>query len=286
MVSVSLPVLIVGPHEQSEFRRPVDDLLGRGALWAGDIRGALEMFASGYSPALVVVLQAWPGQFSSSNFDELRRVCPLARIVRVLGPWMEGELRTGRPVPGTIRVYWHEAPAFIDCQLQHLATGGLSAWTLPVTANEQDRLIAKLDGEAMAARQTETAPMLTKSMAIHAKHLETAESLMELCNACGWRGQRLREIEPALVNSFDAVILDSSRGRLGAEAVLSKLRSIGASPPTLVLVGFSRQDEIDQLQSAGAAAVLRKPFSIEEFKWHVEGVLFGTDASGPRSTRV
>src|SRR5436190_3850782 len=147
MVSVSLPVLIVGPHEQSEFRRPVDDLLGRGALLAGNFRGALEIVESGYAPAVVIVFQSRPGQFSTSNFDELRRACPLARIVRVLGPWMEGELRTGRPVPGTLRVYWHETPAFIAHQLQHLATGGISAWTLPITANEQDRLIAKLDAE-------------------------------------------------------------------------------------------------------------------------------------------
>ena len=196
MVSVSLPVLIVGPYEQSEFRGTVDELLSRGALLAGNFRGALEIVESGYAPAAVVVLQSRPGQFSTSNFDELRRACPLARIVRVLGPWMEGELRTGRPVPGTLRVYWHDAPAYIACQLLHLATGGISAWTLPITANEQDRLIAKLDAEAMPARQTETAPVLTKSMAVLAQHAETAESLLELCTACGWRGQWLREIEP------------------------------------------------------------------------------------------
>ena len=109
MVSVSLPVLIVGPYEQSEFRGTVDELLSRGALLAGNFRGALEIVESGYAPAAVVVLQSRPGQFSTSNFDELRRACPLARIVRVLGPWMEGELRTGRPVPGTLRVYWHDA---------------------------------------------------------------------------------------------------------------------------------------------------------------------------------
>ena len=53
----------------------------------------------GSSPDVIVVAQAFPGQFSHQAIDRLRRLAPLARMVGLMGSWCEGEMRTGSPWP-------------------------------------------------------------------------------------------------------------------------------------------------------------------------------------------
>ena len=57
---------------------------------------------------VIVVAEDRPGQYSEETIDRLRRLAPLARVVGLLGSWCEGESRTGRPWPASIRVYWHQ----------------------------------------------------------------------------------------------------------------------------------------------------------------------------------
>jgi CheY-like chemotaxis protein len=52
------------------------------------------------------------------------------------------------------------------------------------------------------------------------------------------------------------------------------LNSLAGSTPTIALVGFAREDEIQQLDAAGASAIRRKPFFVADLEWEMNR-LFG-----------
>src|SRR5690606_19180040 len=52
--------------------------------------------------------QPLPGIYKQAQIETLRQLAPLAQIVVVAGTWCEGELRTGKPQSGVLRLYWHE----------------------------------------------------------------------------------------------------------------------------------------------------------------------------------
>ena len=69
---------------------------------------------------------------------------PLARIVGLLGSWCEGEVRSGRPWPGAMRIYWHQWPGRWHAELDRLR-GACPIWGLPLTAGDEDRVPAMFD---------------------------------------------------------------------------------------------------------------------------------------------
>ena len=60
--------------------------------------------AGRFVPDVIVVAQAFPGQFSLDEIDRIRGLAPLARLLGLLGSWCEGEVRTGLPWPAVIRI--------------------------------------------------------------------------------------------------------------------------------------------------------------------------------------
>ena len=229
----------------------------------------MTLIRDGYEPAVIVVEQPRPGRLSAAEFDELQRAAPLARIVRLLGDWMEGELRTGRPQPGTLRAYWHEVATRLQQDFQNLNAGRKSNWTVPTTANDQERLLAAV-GDSYAFSNPQSP---SKSIAVYAQHRETAESLTEMCTQCGWHGEWLREHQLAAPIVVDAILVDSVRGVPAAIASIGKLRPVAGTTPIIVLVGFAREDELRELRAAGASVVIRKPFLVDDLKFQLDRAL-------------
>ena len=121
--SSELTVLLLGSTARREFREARALLESQGRVTvAGEAESAAGLLADGQlAPDLIVVAQAFPGQFSAEAVDRLRALAPLARVVGLMGSWCEGEMRTGKPWPAAIRVYWHQWPARCVQELKHLA---------------------------------------------------------------------------------------------------------------------------------------------------------------------
>jgi CheY-like chemotaxis protein len=266
MATLTLPLLLIGDVTGSELREIAETVSACDIDASPDIDRALAKIRDGYSPGVIVVEQSWPGRISASDFDELRRAAPLARIVRLLGTWMEGELRTGQPQPGTLRAYWHESATRIAQDIRNLWAGRKSNWTMPMTANDQERLLAAF-GDSCTFPKPQSPAI---SIAIYAQHRETAESLTEICNQCGWHGEWLREHQLAAPIAADAILIDSVCGVPAAIVSIRKLRPIAGTTPLIVLVGFVREDELLELLAVGVAAAVRKPFLVDDLKWHFE----------------
>jgi CheY-like chemotaxis protein len=263
---MDIPILLIGDTNRPEFRAATASLIEHGALSVADLSSALQTVRDGFNPALIVIAESWPGQFSNRELNELRRAAPLARIVGLLGPWLEGEARTGKPWPTMVRVYWHQASARLGRELEAIEDGNSSLWSFPVTASEDEKLL--FSGDAV---QFDSPP--TTIIAICSRHRETAEALSDICASRGWATVWLRNLPADTPLRVSAVLFDVGRGDSAELKTIAKLKAITENAPIVALVGFPRCDDIDRLCSAGASAIVSKPFLTADLLWQVEQLL-------------
>ncbi len=77
---------------------------------------------------------------------------------------------------------------------------------------------------------------------------------------------------------FDLVILDLNMPGLGGAGTLPLLRQLRAELPVVLATGRATPQAAELVAGTPAASILAKPFSLEELKAHLEGVLRGKDA--------
>ncbi|MGL6196731.1 MAG: hypothetical protein ACRC2T_18120 [Thermoguttaceae bacterium] len=53
----------------------------------------------------IYIFQSYSGQYSQAVLEQLQRRYPITPIVAIIGPWCEGEQRTGSPLITNQRVY-------------------------------------------------------------------------------------------------------------------------------------------------------------------------------------
>jgi CheY-like chemotaxis protein len=274
---VPLSILLLGDAGRPEFR-DVRACLGKWGIvveFAGADSAVSAVAEDRILPDVMVVAQAFPGQFSHEAIDRLRRSAPLAQVVGLLGSWCEGETRSGLPWPAAARVYWHQWPARCDRQLRRLATGRSCSWALPLTATEEERLLADATESLCATAwnkqcrfgSTRSAPLVPSSGTLVAIHSSSHEMAAWLSAACRRRGfvtiwqcnAAFDVIEGASAGVFDGT-------DLGDEEYDRLCRFVRAlrPAPVVALLSFPRIADHRRALAAGASAVLSKPLKIED----------------------
>ena len=255
-MNADIPILAVGDLAVPEFQGAAESLTRHGALTALDAAAALTAINEGFAPAVVVVAQCWPGQFATSQIDALRRAAPLARFVSLLGTWLEGETRTGRPLAACRRVYWHRWDDFTR-SLGEGRVNSWSAWSLPSTATDDERLLLAAGFEPADSPIGATSPLL---IAIVARAREAYQSLADICVERGWQTVWFRNVENETSLDPDIVLLDATNSSEADLTTLIRLRAAARRPPIIALLGFPRVEDASRWKTAGAAAVVSKPF--------------------------
>jgi CheY-like chemotaxis protein len=286
------PMLFVGDAEQREFRVAATWLQERGARLANDIPAALAALNdSDFCPAVIVLAQRDSQPFAAEQIEKLRQAAPLARIIRLLGPWLEGESRSGKPIPATLRAGWEQWPGKIqqptssamnNYESEHVVSAPL--WSLPLTATEDDRLLALLGGNISAnsfsdqAEATISVVAPTFLIAVHAQHRETAHTLCDICHARGWKSLWLRTLPVETPISVNAVLFDLAANTAQELDQIRAMKAIVGDAPLIALAGFPRSEDISQLRAAGAAAVISKPFLTGDLIWQTEQLFLSPSA--------
>jgi len=261
-----ISILLVGESDRSEFREACSALSAWGRVTGvAEVESAAAALSEGSVVAdVIVVAQAFPGQFSHRAIDGLRRSAPLARVLGLLGSWCEGEMRTGEPWPGAIRIYWHQWPPRCHQELARMQAGESSAWGLPMTATEEERSLLAADCPE---------PRRQGLIAIHTRHLEMQDWLSDAFRRCGCSTVWLRPPRAVRVEGAAAAIFDGSDCR-GEE--LSQLEHLAATfrpAPIVALLDFPRIEDHRRAMAAGAAAVVSKPLQLDELFWQLDRVL-------------
>ena len=277
--SAKIRVLAIGNTDHPEFQNTAELLRSASDMrvYASVDHATNWLYSASLPPHWIVIFQSLPGQFGREMLNALWRLAPLARVVRVLGSWCEGEIRTGQPWPGAIRMYWHQAPARIRTEL-HLSALRGTAWPFPSTMTEEDRLLART--HAAGAEQHELVGIYTTTFS-------GAESLADACSARGWSTVWLQPGRPLLVRKMKACILDAQHSSDVEFAAIAKLRSQMPGVPIIALLSFPRLDDKNRAITAGASAVVSKPMLLDDlYQTLIEVANLGAHSAEQRRARA
>ena len=185
---------------------------------------------------------------------------------------MEGEPRSGRPIAGLQRIYWHQWPRLAD-QLERLETGGGSPLAWPSTAGDDERILA--------ANRTIENPIPDLRVVIVARHRETAQSLADICLQAGWQSRWIQTIPTDAPLDADVILFDAINGSASEIDTVAKLHTVRPETSIIVLQGFPRTDDMDCWKAAGAA-VVSKPFMVAELTGWIEKLVGVWDSTAFR----
>ncbi len=206
----------------------------------------------------VVVISDFPDQHSAADVASLRQALPLARLWHWVGPWCEGELRSGQPWPADVRWYSHQIATRLQSD-QHAPR----AAPLPACAAAEECLLA----QPPPTRRT-----IPCGVAILATEVQAARWIADASRVGGYQA---RIVEPSSAAGSDSRPSTSAAGPgiAAAELVVCDLpgdpamhqqpleRAL-ALGPVIVLVNFPRPHEIARLLAQGAQTVLGKPCQV------------------------
>lgn len=248
-------ILFVGDASHHEFSEAVAWLLEYSDLTiVSDCDDACEFLSrQNVIPETIVVAASRPGQFTQRQIESLIQRSPLVPIVALMGGWCEGEMRTGNPWRGVIRVYWHQ---FVPRMAEELVSinrrGRLS---LPRTFTE-----VEVHNANIAIPDVKPRGMVV----IRAATLDVYESLADTCSVIGhatvWENAR----QAAFVRGAVAALWDVGSSIEFDQCALRDFTSRVAPAPTMVVAGFPRPSDRELAIDCGASAIVSKPFLQQE----------------------
>lgn len=260
-------VMTVGDNTRDEFAEVIQWLSARSRLLAchsaDDCMKYLGVTAD--VRALVVWLQSYPGQFCAADLAKIRSVHPVPEMACVYGAISEGELRTGRPLPGIARIPWYTWESRMHALWQrpesHLGAitekaGKLESPTAPrpLPAN----LVAGQPGGAV--------------LGVASACQETAARIILACETAGHVGQWI-DHDRMRLSPVDIAIWDDSSDPRHAMISIEALATAVTPAPIIATMSFPRVDDYRRLKRFGAHFVLGKPFMIEDLLWQIELLL-------------
>jgi hypothetical protein len=273
------PTLVaVGPWDQAEFAAlraeldpqrqwPTADTLQTliAAIAAGASDGAAATIPSvPLPPELVLLAQARPGVSNQSQLETLRKLAPLTRVVIVAGTWCEGELRTGQPPAGVVRLYWYEFAPWWRAAVAEWKANQTPAWSEPlddVRAGQQTAIVKLRE-------RHDVIPTEAGVIAVDAVDFAVFETLATVLAPLGWRCEWQPRHRPELVRPTQPVAAIWDGGQLSDGELTSlhefvrRVHASNATAPVIVLLDFPRVEHLQAARAAGAAVVLGKPYRI------------------------
>lgn len=264
-----LRVLLVGPCHSAEFSDAAAELTQTVHVTAvPNLPTAIDLTNDGRETLdLILMAQGFPRQFSAVDVERLRCNLPTAPIVTILGSWCEGEERTGTPLPGTQRVYWHRWSSWWATQLLLLEDGRCPDWGLPVTSSEEDR---RMQGFAPALPRL--LPNESRRLIlVAATQWDMNDLLCEACRTWGFEPVGVNPREHLPKTSAAAVLWDCRD--VGDLTELQRLKQHHDQVPILALASFPRWQHREKLMNEGLAAVLSKPVRLEELRVALEPLI-------------
>lgn len=246
--------IVVGDITHPEFSAPLA-LLARvtDAQLCANCHDALAALEESPDCDLLIAAQALPNSISPGQWNQLRAAAPTTPALSLLGNWCEGDERTGTPLEGAQRVYWHAFEEFLLGQLARIQRGEAPLWAAPQTASAADHLLARRVEPAAVAQAI-----------VSSRDAELARLLVDVLSRGGWRVSH-RAWHDASISSLATLVLwDAPDGTPAALQEFQSLRKLWTDSPVVVLASFPRAHQVALWRQAGASRVLSKPLYIDE----------------------
>lgn len=212
-------------------------------------------------PDAILFVQSRPGQIGPTEVERLHAAAPLSRLVMLVGSWCEGELRSGRPCSGVIRILWHQwQPRLIPFLLSDSAPVP-GWWRMPRTASLDEQFACTVHSDW---------PRRQGLVAVHADSSHTFAALSEACQSGGYATVWYWSQESVAAAGVVAVLADGTSCDASGIRFLRQVVRRHRSAPVIALLDFVRRQDYEQAMSEGVFAVLAKPFLVYDLLWHLD----------------
>jgi len=255
-------LLWIGKADDPAFAAIYRELAERFALQTAEtLSSAIDIVRRGdCEPALLVFAERYPGEFPAAEVAALRARAPLARCLALLGSWCEGETRSGQPLLGMARLYWHQWSPHALAEIQKLVAGQPGEWALPVTATDEERnVFGPHSGPNVGSAVRTNSDDGQGLVAVWAEDRQAGLALAELLSAAGQPAQWLPPGAEIGDTTWAATLVDLARGTEREWQALATLCGDQNSGPVIALLGFPRPEDAEHAKEAGAAALISKP---------------------------
>ncbi|MEM7782755.1 MAG: response regulator [Planctomycetota bacterium] len=219
----------------------------------------------GESFGFIIIAQSRPNQFNQSLVDRLMIQFPNTPIFNLLGSWCEGETRTGTPLTGVKRVYWHQWKGQFLLMQKEINSGGIVDSFVAPTANVADRIRAPKSKAEFTGISTIGVSAWTK---------EPFDMLADAFGEAGWKSRWVeRTMWDGQASSLLSVLcVDANGWTFELQQRLKWLRSEFPGLPVVLLLNFPRSEEKEEIISHGVSEVVSKPFELETLHQAIQTV--------------
>lgn len=200
-------------------------------------------------PSAIVLGQSRPGVITQFEIERLRSQSWPARLIVALGGWCEGELRTGKPLHGVTRVYWHRFIPQVGPSLQRGR-----AW---------EQSLGTPDAKPLESTPTCPAPAYRAAsglVLVRSGTREAYEALSDACNAIGHSTVWVPHPRSVLTTQAKHGVWDCPGDLDEHGDELAEFACQLHPAPVVAVLGFPRGDDCDAALAHGAAAVISKPY--------------------------
>ncbi len=208
---------------------------------------------------LVIIAQSRRDQFELEVIENIQSRFGQSPIVAVLGSWCEGEMRSGHPWPGVIRIYWHQWAGRYEAFTQQMESHGISSWHVPRTSSRADRILAShsLDSNSEIKWIGISAWTRTQFEMVH-DAVESFDWESRWVERCVWDATSAQLLNPICIEA------DSLTPEL--EQRIAWLRSEYPSAGFVMILNFPRINDVEDLAKMGIAHVVSKPFELNDLQ--------------------
>jgi hypothetical protein len=275
-------VLLIGDYDHREFRETVAWLADSTQLLLAENPDAGQgCLAEGYLPHAVVIAQSRPGQYAAEQVERLHAISPMSRLVALLGSWCEGEMRTGRPWPGVIRVMWHQWRPRLIPQLSDCACVRPELWNLPRTASVTEQMTRAI--EVVWPRQSGL-------IAIYANTYRDYQAIAVPSADVGYATHWVCPDRPVHATGVTASIVEDVAATDASLDRLAEVVKNTAPGPVIAVLDYVRRQDYERALSVGVSAVVAKPLLMYDVLWHLNDLLDtpqmdGSGQNAPRPAR-
>jgi CheY-like chemotaxis protein len=248
------PLLFVGQTRRLEWTPLVARLRATtSVVTAADLPGAKRLLDEGLPIQRILLAPSYRDEFSVVQLQRLLHQRPLAEWVVVVGPWIEGETRSGKPWAGARRMYLDQVIPWLESTQLDVPAAQPAAWR-PATWTADEAWL-ELAGRAW--------PSQSGTVVVCSELAESRRSLAAVCASAGWRTVALAPGETVEGEGVEAAIYDAVADRHRWHRQLRQLVQRCRPQMLVVLMNFPRPDESQWMLAAGATSVLGKPFQID-----------------------
>lgn len=214
---------------------------------------------------LVVIAQSRRGIVSQNQAEKIVERFPDRPVVSLLGSWCEGEERSGSPIPGTIRIYWHQWNGRVAGFLWALERNRLSSWQMPKICSLTDRI--QQEAVANTCWTNAKPPIVISAL--------TDDAFAMLADAVSGEQQdcvrfELLDGSEAAMQEPKVVLIDGNSLTANFHERVEEIRAAYPASPLIGLLNFPRLQEQQLARSANLASIVSKPFQLADLRAAIE----------------